>query len=227
MHQIACIESQFILPGVIYIGEKLRHPFRLYANEQGNVCVLVCEAPIMIQGIHSVLDTVMKWSVNNNIKEVFVLEGFPVQGMPASNRQPIILSSDSKKQAEIQETSSKSYEQQVNNSNRRLQKKSFKQNAFIGGISGGLLSACLSNEIPCTALLIPTSIGIPDPEGAAVLIETIGSVTKNEKLNIDARQLREEGAALKKRMEGLIRSVQQMQQEGSVGEQRQQQVMYG
>src|SRR5918992_3823894 len=140
MHQIACVESEFIVPGVIYIAGKIRHPFRLYANEQGNVCVLVCEAPIMIQGIHSVLDTVMKWSVNNNIKEVFVLEGFTVQGMPASNRQPIILSSDRKKPAEIQETSSKSYEQQVNNSNRRLQQKSFKQNAFIGGISGGLLS---------------------------------------------------------------------------------------
>lgn len=59
MNQIACVESEFIVPGVIYAEGKLRHPFRLYSNEEGNVCVLVCEAPIIIQGMYSVLDTVM------------------------------------------------------------------------------------------------------------------------------------------------------------------------
>src|SRR5919109_1197322 len=70
MHQIACVESDFIVPGVIYVGGKLRHPFRLYTNTEGTVCVLVCEAPIMIQGIDSVLDRVMKWAINNKAKEV-------------------------------------------------------------------------------------------------------------------------------------------------------------
>src|SRR6476619_5899753 len=48
MHQIACVESEYISPGVIYVDGKLRHPFRLYSNKEGNVCVLVCEAPIII-----------------------------------------------------------------------------------------------------------------------------------------------------------------------------------
>jgi uncharacterized protein len=61
MNQIACVESEFIVPGVIYAEGKLRHPFRLYSNERGDVCVLVCEAPVMIQGMYSVLDTVSKW----------------------------------------------------------------------------------------------------------------------------------------------------------------------
>ncbi len=94
MHQIACVESEFIVPGVIYVGGKLRHPFRLYANKDGNVCVIVCEAPIMIQGMYSVLDTVMKWALNNKVKEVIVLEGIPVEGIPDSKRTPMILSSD-------------------------------------------------------------------------------------------------------------------------------------
>ncbi len=37
------VDSEFIMPSVIYIGEKLWYPFRLYANVDGNVCVLVCE----------------------------------------------------------------------------------------------------------------------------------------------------------------------------------------
>jgi uncharacterized protein len=94
MHQIACVESEFIVPGVIYIAGKIRHPFRLYSNQEGNVCVLVCEAPIMIQGIHSVLDTVVKWAKENEVREVMVLEGIPVEGIPDSSRKPMILSSD-------------------------------------------------------------------------------------------------------------------------------------
>jgi hypothetical protein len=52
-------------------------------------------------------------------------------------------------------------------------------------------------------------------------------ITKNKKLNLDAKQLRKEGAGVRKQMEEIIRSLrdqQQIQQEG-VTEQRQ--IMYG
>ena len=94
MNQMACVESEFIVPGVIYAEGKLRHPFRLYSNEEGDVCVLVCEAPIMVHGMYSVLDTVVKWALNNKVKEVIVLDGIAVEGLPDSKRMPIILSSD-------------------------------------------------------------------------------------------------------------------------------------
>lgn len=229
MHQIACIDSEFIVPGVIYIGGKLRHPFRLYMNKQADIYVLECEAPIMIQGIHSVLDTATRWCVDNSIKKVFVLEGYPMRGIPSSGRQPIILSSENKKESEMPEKINPREIESTNNSNSLKRRKGQIQNAFIGGISGGLLSACLSNEIPCTALLIPTTMGVPDPEGAASLIEILGKITENEKLILDSKQLRKEGAELRKQMEEVIRSLrdqQQMQQEGGdITEQRQ--VMYG
>lgn len=92
-----------------------------------------------------------------------------------------------------------------------------------------MLSVCLSNEIPCTALLIPTTVGIPDSEGAASLIEVLDRITKNKKLNLDAKQLRKEGAGVRKQMEEIIRSLrdqQQIQQEGE-GVTEQRQIMYG
>ena len=55
--------------------------------------MLVCEAPVMIQGMYSVLDTVSKWILHNNVREVLVLDGIAVEGLPSS-RTPIILSSD-------------------------------------------------------------------------------------------------------------------------------------
>jgi uncharacterized protein len=245
MQQIACVESQFISPGVIYVDGKLRHPFRLYANVHHNVCVLVCEAPILIHGIYSLLDTVIRWSINNHVKEVLVLEGIPVQGLPNSDRQPIILSGN---EEDENVTSSKAIDstndpvssnskmqyrdQQADASNKIITSSTNEHTAFIGGISGGLLSSCLSNGIQCTAVLIPAPSGIPDPEGAAIMIEAVGKIiTDNEDLKIDVKKLRDEGASLKIRMQEIIRSVQDQQQQAdhqvTQEQQQQQKSIYG
>jgi uncharacterized protein len=207
MHQIACVESEFIVPGVIYIAGKIRHPFRLYSNQEGNVCVLVCEAPIMIQGIHSVLDTVVKWVKDNEVREVIVLEGIPVEGIPDSSRKPMILSSDIRG-----DNNDSLYKDDAEEKKDLSSSSSSSNTTFIAGISGGLLSSCLSNGIACKALLISASSGIPDPEGAAILIESIRNITDNDSLKrIDAQQLREKGANLKQRMTETIRAVREQQ----------------
>jgi uncharacterized protein len=203
MHQIAFVESEFIVPGVIYIAGKIRHPFRLYSTEDGKVCVLVCEAPIMIQGIHSVLDSVVKWAEENEVREVIVLEGIPVEGIPDSSRRPMILSSDGRVDND---------EGLYQDDNEEKKDSSSSNTTFIAGIPGGLLSSCLSNGIACKALLISASSGIPDPEAAAILIESISNITDNDSLKrIDAQRLREKGANIKRRMAETIRAVREQQ----------------
>jgi uncharacterized protein len=234
MHQIACVESQYISPGVIFIDGKLRHPFRLYANEAGNVCVLVCEAPLMINGIHSVLDTVMDWAIKNTIQEVLVLDGVPVQGIPRSDRHTTILQStemennitndnNNKKEGNISISDNKG-QIQSNFNNSAIEESLKKYTTFIGGIAGGLLSACLSNQIPCAAILVPSSSGIPDPEGAALLIESYNSIIKDENLKIDPTQLKEQGQILKRQLEQIIKSEQEQREQVTMTGQR---VMYG
>ena len=51
-------------------------------------------SPIMIEGMHSVLDTVTKWALNNKVKQVTVLDGIAVESMPNLKRTPMIMSSD-------------------------------------------------------------------------------------------------------------------------------------
>lgn len=234
MHQIACVESQYISPGVIFIDGKLRHPFRLYANEAGNVCVLVCEAPLMINGIHSVLDTVMDWAIKNTIQEVLVLDGVPVQGIPRSDRHTTILQStemennitndnNNKKEGNISISDNKGHIQS-NFNNSAIEESLKKYTTFIGGIAGGLLSACLSNQIPCAAILVPSSSGIPDPEGAALLIESYNSIIKDENLKIDPAQLKEQGQILKRQLEQIIKAEQEQREQVTMTGQR---VMYG
>jgi uncharacterized protein len=85
---------------------------------------------------------------------------------------------------------------------------------FVAGISGALLASCLSNGIPCTGILIPAPHGIPDPEGAAILIETANRVASNP-FKIDVAQLRNQAAQLKNEMQQLIDAMQKQQQDAS------------
>jgi uncharacterized protein len=231
MNQIACVESEFIVPGVIYAEGKLRHPFRLYSNDEGNVCVLVCEAPIMAHGMYSVLDTVVKWALNNNVKEVLVLDGIAVEGLPDSKRMPIILSSDGRAADAanlIHDEDNTSYvtNKEEKEDNDGSSSNIYPATAFIGGIAGGILSSCLSNGIASKALLIYAARGMPDPEGAAILIESLSKITNNESLKIDTQQLRKQGASLKMRMEKIIQSFAE-QQQGQSPTRIREGVMYG
>ena len=160
MEQIACVEFEFIIPGVIYSEGKLRHPFRLYSNEEGSVCVLVCEAPI-IEGMHSVLNTVTKWALNNKVKQVMVLDGIAVEGIPNSKRTPIIMSSDGEVADEaslIQDTEEESHDKEVQ-AEYDSEQNVYPTTAYIGGLAGGLLSSCLSNGLASKALFISSTRG--------------------------------------------------------------------
>ena len=195
MKQIGCVESEFIIPGVIYYDGRLRHPFRLYSNQEGSLCVLVCESPILIRGISSVLNLVMKWCNNNNVQEVLVLGGFSRPGLDNSKREPYIFSSIN------------DYNVQKTSFDRKITTTYLEPTTFIGGIPGGLLSSSLANNIPCTALFIPSRDDLPDAEGAAIIIDEINKITKDEKLKVDTAQLRQEGENLKKRMLEFIESL--------------------
>jgi uncharacterized protein len=237
MRQIACVESEFIMPGVIYVGGKLRHPFRLYANNEGTICVLVCETPILVQGIHRVLDAVMKWALGSNVTKVLVLEGMPMQGIPQSKRNPFILSNTEEdhtlinKLNELKQSSKKSQEE-IGNETVSQYNDTTSDNlgpTYIGGISGGLLSSCISNNIPCSAVLVPSLSGIPDPEGAAIILDTLAKITRFVELKIDVSKLREQGNQVKKNLEKIARSMRNQQKSMNENErgQNEENVMYG
>ncbi|MGC2570633.1 MAG: PAC2 family protein, partial [Candidatus Nitrosopolaris sp.] len=158
----------------------------------------------------SVLDAVMNWALHNKVREVMVLDGIPVEGLPDPKRTPIILSSEGKKADEAI---------LIHDYNSDVTKKEevddaasvYPSTAFVPGLAGGILSSCLSNGIPSKALLIHASRGIPDPEGAAILLDSLGKITENTSLKIDTTKLRKQGAAIKTRIENIIQSSKQEQ----------------
>jgi uncharacterized protein len=242
MRQIACVESEYIMPGVIYVGGKLRHPFRLYANNKGTICVLVCETPILVQGIHRVLDAVMKWALDSKVTDVLVLEGIPMQGIPQSKRIPFILSNSEENHTLINRLDASDGNLKHSTKKRSQGKISYEslpryrdtsdsiEPTYIGGISGGLLSSCISNNISCLALLVPSLSGIPDPEGAAIILETLARITRYDELRIDVTQLRQQGDQVKKNLEKITNSIRNQQRsikENETGQGEGENLMYG
>jgi uncharacterized protein len=194
LHQIAFVDSEFAIPGIIYIGGKLRHPFRLYASNDGKICVILCEIPVVSRGIHSVLSTLVKWAKNYNAREMIVLDGFPREGIPPPARRAWILSSD----------------RGIAYTNRGLQpisnvdSRSNNVMIFVEGISGGLLASCLSNGIKCKGVFVPSPNTMPNPEGAAILIDSINALGYRL-LNLDSQPLRKKGEKMRGQMGDLIR----------------------
>jgi uncharacterized protein len=195
LHQIAFVDSEYIIPAAIYIGGKLRHPFRIYADDKRTLCVIVCEAPLRPEGVYSIMELVVTWASRNEVREVLVLDGVPVRGgLPSKDRKPMILSSSSP------------------SSSSNASKDHPVKSAMMMGVSGGLISACLSDEMPCTGVLIPSTSGIPDPEGAAILLETISKMP-SVPLEIDVKPLRQEGQAIERQLKEFMDSVRKEQQE--------------
>ena len=67
------------------------------------------------------------------------------------------------------------------------------------------------------ALFISSTKGIPDPEGAAILLESLDKITDNKSLEIDTQHLRKQGVALRARMEKIIQSRRGQQQQPQAG----------
>ena len=105
-----------------------------------------------------------------------------MQGIPDSKRHPFIISNSEEDHTLINnlddidinaKQSRKKRGDDVNENNSEHNDSSdILGPTYIGGVSGCLLSSCISNNVPCIAVLVPSLSGIPDPEGAAIILET-------------------------------------------------------
>jgi uncharacterized protein len=234
MHQIASVDSEFIMPTVTYIGDKLRHPFRIYADRKGSLYVIVCEAPLLPEGIHNIMDLVVSWAINNGIGEVITLDGIPVSGWPAKNRESIVLTSHYHS-GNLQQPSLPSALASGNDEDNDNNDDNYGNNAaaddddnyddglkssspyhhkkttLITGMSAGLLSSCLSRDMACSAVLVQTASGVPDPEGAALLLQTISEMP-HVPLELDVGPLLKEGREIKRRLAETIASLKRQEE---------------
>jgi uncharacterized protein len=193
LHEIAHVRSPHIPPVTVFVGGKLRHPFRIYGNEAGDLVVSICEVPIGLTGLYEVSSVLLDWLEKIHPREIVVLDGIPVQGIPEV-RKPFAVADESRVQ--------KLKTQGVENA----------QAALITGMGGSILSECLSRRIPAISILSQASVTVPDPGAVLTVVDALNSVYG---LSIQTKVLEQNVQQLNKELREITDQYAKMVKPGS------------
>ena len=165
MKEIAYLRSRHLPPSTVFMQGRLRHPFRLYSNNDGTICAVICEITLPF-GLHDIVTTILDWAEKKGSHEIVILDGV------ASKTH------DGKAFCAAEEDLCRVMES--NDINMIPQ-------GFITGVAGGLLNECLMRPIQGITLLVKANDKGADPLAAATLLD---AVNRAYGLNIDTSDLR-------------------------------------
>ena len=167
MEEIGVMRSKYLPPSTVFMKGRLRHPFRFYANQEGTICAIICEITLRMEGLYSLVSTILDWAAKKGSKEIVILDG--------------VASS---------EHDDKAYCAAEEDLVRTMADKNINMipQGFITGIPGGILNECLVREIQGLTLLAKADKSSPDSEAAATLIEALNRFYE---MDIDTTELQE------------------------------------
>ena len=168
MDEIAVMRSKYLPPSTVFMRGRLRHPFRFYANKEGTICAIICEITLRMEGLYSLVASILDWAAVKGSKEIVILDGV------AST-----------------EHDDKAYCAAEEDLVRTMADKDISMipQGFITGIPGGILNECLVREIQGLTLLAKASRDTTDSGAAATLIEALNRFYD---IDIDTKDLQEE-----------------------------------
>ena len=146
---------------------RLRHPFRFYTNKEGTICTIICEITLRMEGLYSLVASILDWAEQKESKEIVILDGV------AST-----------------EHDDKAYCAAEEDLIRTMEDKNISMipQGFITGIPGGILNECLVRKIQGLTLLAKANNIAPDSAAAATLIEALNRFYE---MSIDTTELKE------------------------------------
>jgi len=167
MKEIAYLRSKHLPPSTVFMQGRLRHPFRLYSNDDGTICAVICEITLP-SGLHDIVNTILDWAEKNGSHEIVILDGVA----STSHDDKAFCAAEEDLCRVMEDSDIKMIPQ-----------------GFITGVAGGLLNECLVRKIQGVTLLVKANDKGPDPLASATLVE---AVNRAYHMNIDTTELRKE-----------------------------------
>ena len=167
MKEIAYLRSKHLPPSTVFMQGRLRHPFRLYSNNDGTICAIICEITLP-SGLHDIVNTILDWAEKKGSHEIVILDGVA----STSHDDKAFCAAEEDLCRVMEDSDIKMIPQ-----------------GFITGVAGGLLNECLVRKIQGVTLLVKANDKGPDPLAAATLVE---AVNRAYDMNIDTTELRKE-----------------------------------
>jgi uncharacterized protein len=152
-------------------------------------------------GIYSVINAVTNWCKDSGVVNVVVVGGIPQGNFspPGSEERQALLLQAGSSAADHAKSSG----------------MTLPSTALITGLAGALLSTCAARSLDCMGVVVPALLDVPDPEGAAILLESISKMVPS--LRVDTSSLRKQAEAIKKQMEELLRMHRNSAEYGPTG----------
>ena len=168
MTEIAVMRSKYLPPSTVFMRGRLRHPFRFYTNPEGTICAIICEITLRMEGLYSLVESILDWAEDNGSKEIVILDGV------AST-----------------EHDDKAYCAAEEDLVRMMADKdiSLIPQGFITGIPGGILNECLVRPIQGLTLLVKADKTKPDATAAVTIIKALNRFYE---MDIDTSELEKE-----------------------------------
>ena len=168
MKEVGFLRSKHLPPSTVFMQGRLRHPFRIYSNDDGSICAIICEIIISKDGIYNIAMAILEWAEKKGSTEIIVLDG-----VAASKHDGETFFA-----AEVDLC-------------RIMEENDIKMipQGFITGISGGILNECLIRKIRGVTLLVKADEMTPDPVAAATIIEAVNRLYETE---IDTSNLKKQ-----------------------------------
>ncbi len=182
LHQIAHVKSPHIPPISVFIGKKLRTPFRIYSNKGGTLIVAICEVPIEDEGLYEISSALLSWISEKKSKEFVILEGSPVQQIVSEHKVYCVAN-----QEKLKDFTSIGMEAA--------------KSALIMGMGGALMNEAMAYKISGVTFIIPASVNLPDPGSVLALIE---GLNKSFSLKIDTGILEQSVQEFHKQLQELM-----------------------
>ena len=181
MQEIGYLHSKYLPPSTVFIQGRLRHPFRVYSNKKGNICAIICEVTLRVDGLYNIASILLDWAQTKGCKELVILDGVASE-----------------------EHDNQTFCAAEEDLCRIMQDKqiSMISQGFITGIPGSILNECIIRKIRAITLLVKASNTKPDPLAAATLIDSLCRVygfavdtselrQQREKIGSDFKELSE------------------------------------
>ena len=159
MKEIGFLRSKHLPPSTVFMQGRLRHPFRIYSNNDGSVCTIICEIVISKDGIYNIAMAILDWAEKKGANEIIVLDGVAAKKHDGN----AFFAAEVDLCRVMEENDIKMIPQ-----------------GFITGISGGILNECLIRKIRGITLLVKANQATPDPMAAATIIEAVNRVYEIE-----------------------------------------------
>jgi len=193
MEEVGYMRSKYLPPSTVFIQGRLRHPFRFYSNKKGTICAVICEITLRMQGLYTLVASILDWAEQKGSHEIIVLDGVASE------------SHDGKAYCAAEEDLC-----------RIMQEKGIKMipQGFITGISGGILNECILRDIQGVSFLVKANHKQPDTLAAATLVDAVNRAydtkiditdlkKQKEKLGIDFKELSDKYAEDRKTVSGM------------------------